>query len=56
MNIETITKNGVKIAAINNPEPIITDSQSAIDLVMTVKYECGSKNIAINKESIVNGK
>ncbi len=54
MNIETITKQGIQVAVINNPEPIIMDCQSALDLVMTVKYETRCKNIAINKEAIVN--
>lgn len=32
--------------------PVITDTQSALDLIMTVDYETGVKNIAISKELI----
>lgn len=30
------------------------DVQSALDLIMTVKYETGCTNIAVNKEAVVN--
>ena len=53
MNIETLKKNGLKMAIVTSDEPIITDPQSALDLAMTVKYETGCTNIAINKEAIV---
>ena len=53
MNIETLKKNGLKMAIVTSDEPIITDPQSALDLAMTVKYETGCTNIAINKETIV---
>lgn len=53
MNIEPLKKNGLKMAIVTSDEPIITDPQSALDLAMTVKYETGCTNIAINKEAIV---
>ena len=53
MNIETLKKNGLEMAIVTSDEPIITDPQSALDLAMTVKYETGCTNIAINKEAIV---
>ena len=53
MNIETLKKNGLEMAIVTSDEPIITDPKSALDLAMTVKYETGCTNIAINKEAIV---
>ena len=43
--IEKIEKNGVICAAVRSKEPVITDSQSAIDLLMTAKYETGTKDV-----------
>lgn len=54
MNIEKInTKNGV-IAVVDADEKIITDMQSALDLLVTANYEAGAKYIVINKELICN--
>lgn len=52
MKIETITNNNQTIAVVSGDEKIITDTQSALDLVMTVKYETGSNKIVISKKSI----
>lgn len=52
MKIETLTQNGSTVAVISAEEKIITDVQSALDLMMTVKYEAGTKNIAIDKNVI----
>lgn len=54
MNIEKITKNNIEIAHIVANEMVISDLQSAIDLMMTVKYDTGIKNIAISKDLIVD--
>ena len=35
-------------------ELLITDIQSALDLIITVKYETGCTNIVVNKEAIIN--
>ena len=40
------------IAIINSDEIIIKDVQSAIDFIMTIKYEINCNKIALNKESI----
>ncbi len=43
MQIEHIQNNGIGIAHITAQEPVITDTQSALDLAMSVKYEtCAS--------------
>lgn len=52
MHIETIQKNDTKVAVIKSDALLITDVQSALDLIMTVKYETNCANIAINKEAI----
>lgn len=41
------------IAVIKNNEIIIKDVQSAIDFIMTVKYETNCNKIALNKDAIV---
>ncbi len=48
MEIKAI--NGVAI--IQSTEPIITDTQSALDLIATVKYETGCERIAISKSAV----
>ena len=52
MTITRIEKNGIICAVVNSDEPVITDAQSALDVLMTAKYEAGTKNIVINKKLI----
>ena len=52
MKTEVIRKNNENIAVVNSNEQVITDVQSALDLIMTVKYETGCTNLAINKTAI----
>ncbi|MCI9147993.1 MAG: DUF4180 domain-containing protein [Hungatella sp.] len=54
MKTEVIRKNNTEVALISSDELLITDVQSALDLIMTVKYETGCTNIAVNKEAIAN--
>lgn len=49
MKIEHINDNGIDIAVISSDEKVIVDAQSALDLAMTVKYETGAANIALDK-------
>lgn len=49
MNIKTIND----IAIVNSDEMIIKDTQTAIDFIMSVKYETNCSKIAINKEAII---
>jgi len=37
MQFEKVVKNGVNIAVINSQEQLISDSQSALDLIMSAK-------------------
>lgn len=54
METKIVKKNNVSIAVINSDECLITDVQSALDLIMTIKYETGCTNIALNKKAIVD--
>ena len=53
MKTEVIKKNNTEVAVVSSDELLITDVQSALDLIMTVKYETDCTNIAINKEAVV---
>lgn len=52
MNIEHLKDNGIDIAVISGDEVVIVDTQSALDLAMTVKYETGAERIVIDKDVI----
>lgn len=53
MTITQIEKNGIICAIVNSDEPVITDAQTALDVLMTAKYDAGTKNIVISKKLIV---
>ena len=52
MTIHPITKNGVTCAVIESDAPVITDVGSALDVLMSAKYEAGTENIVIAKEQV----
>ena len=54
MNIEHLKDKGMDIAVVSSDEMVIFYTQSALDLVMTVKYETGAQRIAIDKD-VVSG-
>ena len=54
MKTDVIKKNNIEVAVVSSDELMITDVQSALDLIMTVKYETGCTNIAVNKGTIIN--
>lgn len=54
MKTEVVKKNNVSVAVIHSDGPLITDVQSALNLIMSVKCETGCKNIAVNKEAIAD--
>lgn len=54
METEVVNRNNVSVAVIHSDEHLITDVQSALDLIMSVKYETGCTNIALNKSAIVD--
>ncbi|MDM5277637.1 DUF4180 domain-containing protein [Paenibacillus silvae] len=52
MNIKKINENGVTIAYVTGSEQLITDVQSAIDLMATVRYEVDCHRIIVNKAGV----
>ena len=48
MKLEKIENTTV----VRSREMVIVDTQSALDLLMTAKYELGTKNIAIDKKLV----
>lgn len=52
MNIEHLNVNGMELAVVSSDEIVIIDTQSALDLAMTVKYETNAANIVIDKNII----
>ena len=52
MYIQQVNQDGVSIALIRSEKPLMTDVQSALDLMMTVRAETGCKRIALNREAI----
>ena len=53
MNIKKIINNGINIAIVKSYEILITDVQSALDLISTIQYETGCYRFALNKEAII---
>lgn len=49
MEIKKVVIGGINIAVVRNDTVLISDVQSALDLMATVQYEADSKRIAINK-------
>lgn len=52
MNLTGIEENGVLCILVESDEPVITDAQSAIDLLMSAQYDMGSKDIVIPKQLV----
>ena len=52
MQTEVIRCNGTEIASIRSDQVLIADVQSALDLMMSVQYETGIRNLAIPKDCI----
>ncbi len=52
MNLTGIEENGVLCVLVESDEPVITDAQSAIDLLMSAQCDVGSKDIVIPKQLV----
>lgn len=52
MQLTKIEKNGIACAVVNSNEIVITDAQSALDVLMSAKYNIGTKNIIVDKKMI----
>ncbi len=53
MNFKKIEKNNIICAVVESEDVVITDAQSALDLLMSAKYDVGTKNIVIDKKLII---
>lgn len=56
MKIKQVIQNGCKVAVVcgDNKEKLITDVQSALDLIMSAKYEADTDRIALDKEIVAD--
>ncbi|AFQ44741.1 DUF4180 domain-containing protein [Desulfosporosinus meridiei] len=52
MKINTVKDNNIEIAVVDCNEILITDVQSALDLMATIRYETGCDHIIIYKSAI----
>lgn len=52
MEIKTVEKNHILCAVVSDSKKIITDAQSALDVLMSVKYEAKTENIIIDKRLV----
>ncbi len=52
MNFRKIEKNNIICAVVESDNVVIADAQSALDLLMSAKYDVGTKNIVIDKKLI----
>ncbi len=53
MKVTKIEKNGIICALIDSDDLVIMDTQSALDVLMTAKYDVGTENIIIDKKLII---
>lgn len=52
MKIKLLKEKNVDIALVSSDEKVIVDTQSALDLAITVKYETGTNKIIMDKRNI----
>ncbi|MBD0380480.1 DUF4180 domain-containing protein [Paenibacillus sedimenti] len=52
MKINTIIKNNIEIAVVESNEILISDVQSALDLMATVQYEARCDRIILNQSAL----
>ncbi|MBU5449586.1 DUF4180 domain-containing protein [Acetivibrio sp. MSJd-27] len=52
MKIQTIEKNGIRIACVTSSKIVISDVSSALDFMMSIHHKTGSRCIALNKKAI----
>lgn len=55
MTLKKVEKNNIICAVVESKDIVITDAQSALDLLMSAKYDIGTRNIVIDKELIIDG-
>ena len=54
MNLHKVIKNHVEIAVVRScpGKLLITDTQSALDLMMSVKYQTGATRVILSKQAV----
>ena len=52
MNIKQLQQSGVTIAQIETEETLVSDVQSALDLMATVRYETGADRVILPKAAL----
>lgn len=52
MKLTTVCKEGKTVAVITGEELLLIDAQSALDLMMTARYETGSSLLALDKRVV----
>lgn len=52
MELKKVEQNNVVCAVVRNDTAVMTDAQSALELLLTANYEMGTKNIVIPKELV----
>lgn len=53
MKITAINQNNIEIAVVRSSQILISDVQSALDFIATVKYETGCTRIILDKAAII---
>ena len=54
MKTEVVRKNNIEVAVVSSEGLLMKDVASALDFAMSVRYETGCTNIAINKEAVID--
>lgn len=52
MQMEKIVRGGQAVVVLFSEEVLLTDVQTALDLMMSVQYETNGSRIALNKEAV----
>ena len=52
MKVNIIKQNNIDIAVISHNELLITDVQTALDLIATVRYETGCDHMILSKDAV----
>ncbi len=52
MKLCKLESNGVLCATVDSENTVITDPQSALDLLMSANYDIGTKNVILSKQLV----
>jgi len=52
MKVHVIKKNNIDIAVISHDELLITNVQTALDLIATIRYETGCDHMILSKDAV----